>query len=180
MALANIITHADFTGVLYIEVAGTSAVALAKQSTLAAIITEYQQEVFRALFGEALYQYLTDNEGEAVYTILRDGETITIDGYKYQYRGLKIMLASFVYYYFKERKESFDSDTGEMRSENINSSSAKKMLEEKRLKAWNNGVDLYLDAIDYIEYKNNETVDYYPEFYPDYSNFAIKQNIYGI
>lgn len=163
------------------DIAGTGETPEARQNVVTGLITEYQQEVFRSLFGEALYQYLTDNEANAVYTTLRDGEIITDDnGYKYQYRGLKDMLASFVYYNAKRRKESFDTGSGEKKSENENSVSANYGLNNKLVEAWNNGVDLYLDAIAYINYKNLETPDYYPEFLPDYSNYAIEINNVGI
>ena len=180
MALANIITYANFTGILYLDVAGTTEVPVAKQAALNSIITEYQQEIFRSLFGEALYQYLTDNEANAVYTDLRDGETVTIDGYKYQWRGLKLMLASFVYYYYKINIESYNTGSGEMKSVNENSERSNAGLNYKNVRAWNKGVNLYLDAISYINYKNEETADYYPEFLPDYSNYAKEINNAGI
>lgn len=181
MALANIITHANFTGILYLDVAGTKEVPVARQKTLKDIITEFQQKIFRDLVGEALYQYLTDNEEEDVYTVLRDGVRITDDdGYKYEYRGLKTMLASFVYYYYKIRIESFDTGSGEKKSSNENSTPANTGLNRKIIEAWNKGVDLYLDAISYINYKNDEETDYYPEFLPDYRNYANFMNHVGI
>jgi len=172
MALANIITYEDFTGILYLDVAGTSTIALAKQSELNTIITEYQQKIFRDLFGEALYNYLTDYESEDVYTDLRDGELVTIDDYKYQWIGLKKMLASFVYFYFKREKESFDSDTGEKKSENENSISSLGNLRLKMNRAWNNGVEYYKDAVSYMDYKNGLTANSYPNLITDYNNYG--------
>jgi len=172
MALANIITYEDFTGILFLDIAGTSTIALAKQAELNTIITEYQQKIFRELFGEALYQYLTDNEDEDVYTVLRDGEIVTIDGYKYEWVGLKKMLASFVYFYFKREKQSFDSDTGEKKSETENSVSSLGNLRVKMIRAWNKGVDYYKDAIDYMDYKNGLSTDYYPELLTDCTNYG--------
>lgn len=169
--LVNILSSSNysdyFKGILQIDLSESVDSAVIDD-----VVTEYQEQIFKDLFGEALYNYLKDNESESVYTTLRDGETITDEnGYKYEWKGLKSMLAPFIYFYYKRKEESFDSPMGEKKSETQNATRALSNLRKKLTEAWNKGADLYRDAIDYIDYKNEQSTDYYPEFLPNYQNY---------
>lgn len=178
--LDNILTSSNyssyFKGELYLDIDfdGTGDVDTSKITELDNIVTDVQYDLFKELFGEALYNYLYDNREGTVYTALRDGETITAsDNYKYVWEGLKSMLSYYVYYEYKKEKEGFDTPLGEKFGNSVNSSSARNSLNYKLKRAWNKGVDLYRDAIDYIDYKNEQSTDYYPEFLPTYNKYYL-------
>ena len=176
MAFDNIITYSDFTNeTWYIDTSKDTT-----QAKLTDVITKYQKIIYKDLFGEALYNYLHDNKTGAVYTTLVAGETVTIDGYKYTWEGLSAMLIPFVYYYYKKDVESFGTTIGEKKGETENATRANSELNRELLESWNEGVDLYLDARDYMDYKNELVTDTYPELKTNYDNFGKKDNYYGL
>lgn len=175
--IANILDSSNFAtyfkGVLELDInfSGTDSISVARMARLSNYVTEFQEIIFKDLFGEALYNYLYDNSSEVVYTTLLAGETITENGYKYEWKGLKSMLAPFIYFYFKKSKEGYDTTVGEKKSNTQNSSANIQQLHNKLKTGWNKGVKLYRDAINYIDYKNDQETDYYPEFNPNYDNY---------
>lgn len=175
--IANILTTDNFSdyfkGILDLSIDWDSSTTVEsdKMTELSNCVTEYQEIIFKELFGEALYNYLYDHSSDAVYTTLLAGKTIIENGYKYEWKGLRSMLAPFIYFYFKRDKEGYDTSVGEKKSNTQNSSSNIQQLNNKLKRAWNKGVDLYKDAISYIDYKNNQSADYYPEFLPSYQNY---------
>ena len=171
-SLANIITYEDFAGVVQID---TSKVPV--PAKLTNYITEYQERILRDLLGDPLYINWSENPTDAKYTSLRDGETYTYtDGKKYIYTGLKKMLVYFIWSLYKPDAETKDTITGESNSENENSEKAQANIYRKSVARWNVGVKLYHEAIQYIEFKNSETADYYPDFDPCYVYGQIDNN----
>ena len=172
MALANQIDTTYFTGIINIDFDDTDRAA-----HMTNLITYWQQRIFRELLGESLYQDLVDNSGSAPWPAFLDGETVTIDGYKYEWVGAKTMLSYFLYFYFKRDAESQDSNVGEKISNTENSSRAVDELPLKLSITYNQAIDYYKDAYDYIQYKNSLVDDTFANIT---TSFKTEINKYGI
>lgn len=151
----NLITKTDFKGL--IALAGMSQGY--NSSSLDEYITLYQEKILKLLLGESLYNLLDDNytqgnsdkwdklvNGDS-YVLDRNGKDFTIE-----YKGVKDMLAFFVYYYYKSELARQSTTTGETVSQNQNSKVSG--LDTKIIKSYNFGIDLYGET------KNYEDVEY--------------------
>ncbi len=167
----NLITKSNFTGL--IALVGTDQTWI--NSDLDAYITQYQEILLKKFLGEHLYNlldtnYVADNGDK--WDLLVKGDTYTKEyngnDYTIKYKGLKVMLADFIYFYYKSELATQATEGGEVVSNYKNSTNSK--VDRKAIKAFNLGVDLLgeildFDGIDYVEigdlpfFTNNLTVD---------------------
>lgn len=159
MALVAQIDKTYFTGIINLDLRDDNQATALEDY----YIPYYQRKIFTDLLGEALYQDLVNNSSDERWANFLDGETVTIDSYKYDWIGAKAMLSYFVYYYFKRDNEGYDTPVGEMKTVTENSQRAPYSLQIKLARAYNQGVEHYLDAYDYMDYKNSQVADTYPE-----------------
>ena len=176
--LANIITYEDFKGNYSLSIEGDPAKAILNDA-----IEQTQRNILIDLLSEPLYIDLVNNKTETKYKTLiyaNDGYVTYegSDGKNYIYRGFKEMLANFTWFYYKIDRESFDSNTGNNTSVNVNSQKALSSLYNKSVNNWNRGIKLYYESVDYINRQNNiNGDDYYPEFEYKYLDLI---NTYGL
>lgn len=142
--MANLIDDTYFKGL--IALAGMSQDY--NSTSLDEYIAIYEEKVLKLALGENLYNLLIDNyntETNDKWKKLVEGDTYTLqrDGkdFKIKYKGLREMLANFIYYYYKTELISQSTVTGEMIANNQNSIPAKK--DTKIIKAYNFGVEMY-------------------------------------
>ena len=173
------ISEAQFVGEINLDFGKTGF-----DSTYAA---EVEEEVLTNLLGLELYLALvadldaSNNPQTDKYTYLVDGiaagysDTTSI---LKRLKGIKEMLKYFFYCSYQSRNQSSQTTIGEIELESVNATKAKQSLYSLYVSAYNKGVVLYYELINYITYKNGaEGDDYYDGFY--YQELD-EMNIFGI
>lgn len=175
----NLIDKSNFTGL--IAIVGTNQDWV--NSDLDAYITLYQEELLKRFLGEHLYNLLDDNyvaDSGDKWDLLVKGDTYTYsnggDDFTIKYKGLKEMLAYFIYYFYKSELATQNSSTGEVISSNENSTVAK--LDRKIIKSFNLGVDL-LGEIKEYDCEDYVLVGDYPFFLNNISTDPLKANLFN-
>lgn len=156
--MTSIITYSDFTGDLNLDL-GTGG-----QAQIGYYITELQRELFTKLFGRNLYASLDITPVPAKWTELITPGTIyyTYENYKFLYPGLKRMLACYVYCKWQTLEMSASTPEGETISTSTNGEHV--FNAGKQVRVWNEMVRLYYEVINYVNYKNSVTPNYFEEF----------------
>lgn len=155
-----ILAYTDFTSSLNLDTESTD-----QQTYIGNMIDEFEPKYLRRVLGDSLYFDYTQNTGATKYTTLVNGETnnyYTDNGLNYPFYGLKEMLKYFIFFEIKKDSISYDNSVGENVLNNQMNETNLKLV-----KAFNKGVELADEAIDYINYKNSQTADTYPDFEPD-------------
>jgi len=148
----NLIAYDEFEGTISIDILREEV-----QEQLELYISSTQEKILRWLLGDNLYFDFVENESETKYQTLINGDTIvyTYNGVKGKYTGLKDMLKYFTYFYYTRQEVSSNTSMGETMSTSQNGQAVQNNT--KLIDAWNQGVRLYDEAINYIQYKG-ETV----------------------
>lgn len=174
--MTNQITYANFDGEL------TLVLTVAQQAKLALYITRYQKECLELLLGFNLYAdldtaYSTPPTSGKYYELINGVATYyTYNGYKRKYTGLKKLITAYVYYQWGVNETSNATTQGETVDLSPNGESVFNV--GKIVNAYNLFIDLFYEAINYIDYKNStEGSDYYADFETTYIN---KINSFGI
>jgi len=162
--MTNKITYANFIGDFHLDInTGETAV-------LDIYIEKYQKELFKILLGNNLYADFDLGMGEttplAKWTNLLNGVSgyYTYNGLKYQYTGLKEMLTAYVYFWYNNLETTTSTPQGESKSTTNNGDVVINV--NKQIRAYNRCVDLFNEAIDFINYSNSVDSTTYPEFDP--------------
>ena len=123
-----------------------------------------EKKMLKKLFGITLYTDFDANKTIAKYATLINGDTtaFTYNGYTKVFTGLKDMLAYFTYYFYIRKQNRFNTQMGQMQAKVQNAERISPA--EDSMFAWNEGVKLYYETIDYINYKNDLVADTYANF----------------
>lgn len=169
--MTNLITYSDFTGDLNLDLGPGG------QAQIGYYITQLQEELFTKLFGRNLYASFDVTPVPAKWTELTTpGITYyEYQGKKYKYPGLKRLLACYVYCNWQSLEMSSSTPEGETRSSSTNGELL--FNPGKQVRIWNEMVRLYYEVVNYIDYKNSVTADYFEDF--DHEDIGII-NSFGI
>lgn len=126
-----------------------------------------EKKMLTKLLGESLYNDFIGNKTVQKYANLINGVDATYEynGKTKKYTGLKDMLAYFTYFQYVSRLDKIPTQSGFKRVKNQNSESVSPASE--MCEAWNEGVSLYYQAIDFINYTNDQTPNTYADFDPE-------------
>lgn len=154
-------------------------------SDLDSYITMYQEVLLKRFLGESLYNLLDANYTESSgdkWDKLVNGETYTKDyagsDFTIKYKGLKEMLTYFIYFFYKSELASSPTEGGEVISNYSNSTHAK--IDRKIIKAFNLGVDLLGEIVEFdsdVEYIDG--VGDYPFFTHNISKDSYKATLFN-
>lgn len=160
--MAAIIDYTAFVQPIYID---TSDVDV--KADLVNYCAFVQEKMLKKLLGETLYNDYLSHSALAKYTTLINGDAMayTYGGVTRLYTGLKTMLANFTYCEYVPDMTSINTKSGQkIEKSNKNFDS---VTDERKLgRAWNEGVRLFYEAIDYINYKNGVDPTLYVDFDP--------------
>lgn len=152
------IAYSDFTGEFRLDInAG-------EQAKLALYITQYQEELLLKLFGRNLYASFDITPAPAKWTeIITPGTAYySYQNYSYKYPGIKRMLVAYVYFKWNWLETTQSTPQGETRSTSTNGEAVYNT--PKQVNAWNEMRRLYYEVVNYINYKNSLTTDYFADF----------------
>jgi hypothetical protein len=157
--MGAIINYKEFVEPIYIDTA--------KEETRNILNDNYcpfvEEMVLRKLFGETLYNDFILDKTVTKYANLINGVTAyyTYNSVTRKFTGIKKMLAYFTYFEFIPDQYSYNSQFGQKKPKANNSES---VIDHKKLiRAWNKGVDLYNEAIFYMQYINSIIPDTYED-----------------
>lgn len=169
--MTSVITTSDFNGDLRLQLGSGEAA----QMTL--YIVQLQKELMLKLLGNNLYAELDATPTPAKWTeLITAGTTYyTYNGYKYKYPGLARMIACYCYVKWNDIETTSPTPQGETRSTSTNGDAAYNF--GKQVRIWNECQRLYYEVVNYINYKNYETTDYFADFI--YEEFEMA-NSFGI
>lgn len=135
-----------FKGTLNIDLSNE-----ATQDELSLYIETIEKKYLKLLLGLETYADYLQHKSSSHYINLVNGEAnpVSSGGLTIYYEGLKNMLANFTYYHYVTESQSVNTGIGDVSLESENGT---KMLNKNKLiAAWNNAVDDYNLAIDYME-----------------------------
>ncbi len=183
--MVNLIDKDNFTGLI-------ALVGMSKDwnsDDLDTYITTYQESLLKQFLGEDLYNALDDNYNPSTTTDkwykLVNGDTYEkVSGdntFTIKYKGVKGLLADFVYFYYKGDNATSTTGGGEVVSTYENSTVSK--VDRKAIRAFNLGVDLVGEIIerdvdfvvvgDFPFFINNKSKD---ELLPNLYNYITFKN----
>lgn len=173
----NLIDKTDFTGLIALVGMGNDW----NSDDLDEFITHYQEKLLKQFLGEDLYNALDDNYNALTddkwYKLVNGDTYEKVSGdksYTIKYKGVKGMLAYFIYTYYKNDLATKTTGGGEVVSSYENSQVSK--VDRKSVRAFNLGVDLLGEIkeseIDYVHVgdfpfflKNLSANEYVPNLY---------------
>lgn len=165
--MAALIDYTYFTGTINIDTSRTDT-----RADLANYIDEYEKSMLLLLLGRDCWKNYQENKTAANWVTFEDGTDYTDERLK-EYEGVKQMLAQFVFFYYSRDQRSANTPVGEASAPILNPSYSP----QKESRAWNEGVRLWNEAIEYINWKNSQTADTYPYF--EYAELK-EMNSFGI
>jgi hypothetical protein len=122
---------------------------------------DVQYRDLQKLLGDKMYQDLVQNSTDAKYVELLDGGTYEIDGFTYQQKGLKYVLAYFIYAEYSIDSEHQDTFAG-FRNKNIPESQQPNYGEVKRIRDKNRELAfVYWKDIKRFLDDNTDTYEYW-------------------
>lgn len=175
--MTNVITYLDFTGEFRLDLQA------GEQAKLTLYINQYQEELLMKLFGRNLYAFfdtpidLDPLTYDPKWTEISTAQTTyyEYEGYKYKYPGLKRILTAYVYFKWSCKETSYSTPQGETRSTSTNGEAVFNI--SKINNAWDEVQRLFYEIVNYIEYKNSVT----PEYFADFEHEEIRiSNPFGI
>ena len=175
MAIATLFTQSDFVGSIKLD--------FGSYSDFTDFAAQVQDEYLRKLLGFELYYDYDQNQGTTKYDNLEDGIAAGYDesGVKKELRGLKKMLPYFFYFKYQLDLQSFQTTISEFEgiAENATKTDlTRPTLTKNMVLAYNEGLAMYDELINYITLQRTEQGDsYYPGFLPTY---LTQQNTFGI
>lgn len=155
-----IINHEKFIGLIYIDLEIRD-----DRNTLNVNYCPFvEKKMLTKLMGETLYNDFKNNTTVTKYANLINGVSTTYEynGKNKVYTGLKDMLAYFTWFYYVSDQQTFNSQVGQVQPKVQNATIVNPA--GKYAMIWNEAVELYYQAIDYINYINSVTPDTYDDF----------------
>lgn len=147
-------------------------------------VTEYEPAYLKLLLGEDLYLLFKDQVPDPASTelpekwgFLINGTIYTdADGLRKQYKGLKEMLLRFVFVYFVREMDKKMSAMGIVVEDTETGKQANREQQASIMQArYNEAVELYQSAQDYIEFQNDGD----PDTYPNYETTVLEKKYWG-
>lgn len=139
---------------------------------------QIQDEYLKLLMGFELWYDYEQNITDAKYVTLNDGipEGYDDNGTQRELKGIISMLPYFFYFRYQTDLQTFQSTLGDYQPliENAGKPETKGTLVKKQVNAYNKGVAMYLQLVNYIQIEG-ETV--YEGFNP---TILDTENTYGI
>jgi hypothetical protein len=155
--MAALIDYTYFTGSINIDTGRDDV-----RTDLANYIDEYEKSMLLLLLGRDCWKNYQSNKTESHWVTFENGVDYTDNGRVKEYEGVKQMLAQFVFFYFSRDQRSGNTPVGEASATIINPA----FNVQKEVRAWNEAVRLWDEAVEYINWKNSQTADTYPYFEP--------------
>lgn len=78
------------------------------------LLDNYQPEILRKILGEIEFYDLDQNETDAKWSAFISGDNYTVNSVVYDYKGIKPILAKFMYYYWQRETASILGEKGNL------------------------------------------------------------------
>lgn len=177
-----------FKGELFIPFPDSSDSCI-DQTTLDWFVDNYEAKILREILGRKLYNELvaqnTPGPLAGIWKTLVDGGEYEVDGEKYYFKGLKYILACYLYFYMT-REDAIETTTNGGKV--VEYENAKNVsLEAKRINNWNNATRLlkstecHLKNRRYygtIDSSDEETLEFFLSNNSEFDNIEYCVNFY--
>lgn len=150
-----------------------------ENTTLNWIIDQYEPIILQDILGQLYYELLTEIDNGIVdgskWDLLLNGGVYEVDGVKYQFKGVKYLVACYIYFYYIRERQVETAKFGGKISEYENGTFVS--LRYKAIRNWNNSFRLL--GISKCSAKRSDTLIHFL-YNNDFENWHVKPHGGGL